>query len=99
MFVNYKWRASDGADIKLMGLDFKFDEKDFVIDSLIGSTIALTLLCIGQSILRYIHSINDKGFVCDDALSTCLLLRFWRSSLIMDTHLIKLGNSEITYTL
>jgi hypothetical protein len=99
LFVTYKWKVSDGSNIKLMGMDFRFDEKEFVYKLVDREYDALTLLCIGKSILKYLHSINDKGFVSADALEKVFTLDIMSQLSHFKYAPIILGNSEVTYTM
>jgi hypothetical protein len=62
---------------------------------------ALELICIGRSILRSLHSINEKGFVSEDCLLDTFIIEIMRQlySSNYNFSFSVFGTSELTYTM
>jgi hypothetical protein len=60
---------------------------------------SLTLICIGKSILRTLHSINEKGFVSDDSLNNFFINDVMHQMFSLKYRFSSLGCSELTYTM
>lgn len=100
VFTNDSCYRSLGENhINLMGMDFEL-EKDKLQYNLIDKHYdSLTLISIGRSILRKLHSINDKGFISSDALSNIFLVTIAKQLVQKGFKFDALGQSEICYTM
>ena len=60
---------------------------------------SISLICIGRSIIRSLHSINEKGFVSDDSLSQTFIMDIMLHLKSLNYSFNLFGNSELCYTM
>jgi hypothetical protein len=90
-----------GKDICILGLDFTFNRDIFRYQLLERdySMILVELLCIGNSILKFLYSINCFGFITEAVLPCGYMALIMEHMTSLGYRKQLMGNSEICYTM